>query len=255
MTMRRRLVAGNWKMVASREPLVELAAVNEAAGRLDVDVALCPPFPLIGPALEAAPRLGVGGQDCHHLLQGPHTGSTSPALLRDFGAAYVIVGHSERRALGETDAQVSAKAAAAVCAGLTPIICVGESAEERGQGNAAALVSHQVCASLPAAVMPGRMVIAYEPIWAIGSGRTPTGAEIGEMHGVIRESLLRSYGPSAAETRILYGGSVNPRNAGWISAVEGVDGLLVGACSLNAADFVPIIEAAAAAGQPVPVAA
>jgi len=253
--MGRKLVAGNWKMVASRGPLGELEAVNDAAGRLDIDVALCPPFPLIGPARDAAPRLDVGGQDCHHLLQGPHTGSTSPALLRDFGAAYVIVGHSERRALGETDAQVSAKAAAAVCAGLIPIVCVGESAEERRQGDAAALISHQVCASLPAAIMPGRMVIAYEPIWAIGSGRTPTSLEIAEMHSAIRASLLRSYGSSAAETRIIYGGSVNPHNAGWISAIEGVDGLLVGACSLTAADFVPIIEAAASAARPVPVAA
>jgi len=253
--MPRKLVAGNWKMVASRARLDELTAVNEAAGRLDIDVALCPPFPLIGPARDAAPRLDVGGQDCHHLLEGPHTGSTSPALLRDFGAAYCIVGHSERRALGETDAQVSAKAAAAVCAGLIPIICVGESAEQRRQGDAAALISHQVCASLPAAVMPERMVIAYEPIWAIGSGRTPTAAEIAEMHHAIRVSLVRSYGPTAAATRILYGGSVNPRNAAWISAIEGVDGLLVGACSLTAADFVPILEAAASVSQLVPAAA
>ena len=253
--MHRKLVAGNWKMVASRGPLDELEAVNDAAGRLDVDVALCPPFPLIGLAREAAPRLSVGGQDCHHMLEGPHTGSTSAALLRAIDAHYVIVGHSERRALGETDAQVSAKAAAAVCAGLIPIVCVGESAEQRRQGDAAALISHQVCASLPAAIMPGRMVIAYEPIWAIGSGRTPTSLEIAEMHSAIRASLLRSYGPSAAETRIIYGGSVNPNNAGWISAIEGVDGLLVGACSLTAADFVPIIEAAASASRPVPVAA
>ena len=253
--MRRKLVAGNWKMVASRDRLAELEAVNEVAGRLDIDVALCPPFPLIGPARDAAPRLDVGGQDCHHLLEGPHTGSTSPALLRDFGAAYCLVGHSERRALGETDAQVSAKAAAAVCAGLIPIICVGESAEQRRLGDAAALISHQVCASLPAAVMPERMVIAYEPIWAIGSGRTPTALEIAEMHHAIRSSLVRSYGPTAHQTRILYGGSVNPRNAGWISAIEGVDGLLVGACSLTAADFVPILEAAASAGQRVPAAA
>lgn len=253
--MRRKLVAGNWKMVASRDRLAELVAVNEVAGRLDVDVALCPPFPLIGPARDAAPQLDVGGQDCHHLLEGPHTGSTSAALLRDIGAAYCIVGHSERRALGETDAQVSAKAAAAVCAGLVPIICVGESAEQRRQGDAAVFISHQVCASLPAAVMPEHMVIAYEPIWAIGSGRTPTASEIAEMHHAIRGSLIRSYGMTAAETRILYGGSVNPRNAAWISAIEGVGGLLVGACSLAAADFVPIIEAAAAAGDAVPAAA
>jgi triosephosphate isomerase len=251
----RKLVAGNWKMVASRARLDELDAVNEAAGRLDIDVALCPPFPLIGPAREAAPRLDVGGQDCHHLLEGPHTGSTSPALLRDFGAAYCLVGHSERRALGETDAQVSAKAAAAVCAGLIPIICVGESAAQRRQGDAAALISHQVCASLPAAVMPERMVIAYEPIWAIGSGRTPNALEIAEMHHAIRASLIRSYGSTAAATRILYGGSVNPHNAGWISAIDGVDGLLVGACSLTAADFVPILEAAASVRQPVCAAA
>jgi triosephosphate isomerase len=253
--MRRKLVAGNWKMVASGERVAELEEVNRAAARLDVDVAICPPFPLLGSARDAAPQVGVGGQDCHHLLQGPHTGSTSAALLRELGAVYVIVGHSERRALGETDSQVSAKAAAAVCAGLIPIICVGESADERRQGDAAALISHQVCASLPAAVMPEHMVIAYEPIWAIGSGRTPTGLEIAEMHSVIRSSLIRSYGPDAAATRILYGGSVNPHNAGWIGAIEGVDGLLVGACSLSAADFVPIIEAAAAAGQPVSAAA
>jgi triosephosphate isomerase (TIM) len=253
--VRRRLVAGNWKMVASRDRLAELDAIDAAAGRLDLDVALCPPFPLIGPARDAAPGIHVGGQDCHHLLEGAHTGSTSPALLRDFGAAYVIVGHSERRKLGETDAQVSAKAAAAHCAGLVPIICVGESAEQRRQGDAAAMISHQVCASLPAAVMPERMVIAYEPLWAIGSGRTPSAVEIAEMHHAIRASLVRSYGMTAHQTRILYGGSVNPRNAGWISAIEGVDGLLVGACSLTAADFVPILEAAAAAGVSVPAAA
>lgn len=253
--MRRKLVVGNWKMVANRGRLDELEAINEGAGRFDVDVALCPPSPLIGPAREAAPRLDIGGQDCHHLLEGPHTGCTSPALLRDFGAAYVIVGHSERRALGETDEQVAAKAAAAANAGLIPIICVGESAEERRQGDASAVISRQVGASLPAAVMPGLMVIAYEPIWAIGSGRTPTGLEIAEMHSAIRASLVRSCGTAAAETRILYGGSVNPQNAGWISAIEGVDGLLVGACSLTAADFVPIIEAAAAVGQPATEAA
>jgi len=253
--MRRKLVAGNWKMVASGERVAELDAINAAAARFDVDVAICPPFPLLGPARAAAPQIGIGGQDCHHLLEGPHTGSTSAALLRETGAAYVIVGHSERRALGETDAQVSAKAAAAVCAGLVPIVCVGESADERRQGDATTLISHQVCNSLPAAVPPDRMVIAYEPIWAIGSGRTPTHLEIAEMHSTIRSSLIRSYGPDAAGARILYGGSVNPQNAGWISAIEGVDGLLVGACSLAAADFVPIIEAAAMAPGTIPVAA
>jgi triosephosphate isomerase (TIM) len=253
--MRRKLVVGNWKMVASCVPLSELEAVNEAASRLDVDVALCPPFPLIGLAREAAPRLSVGGQDCHHMLEGPHTGSTSAALLRAIDAHYVIVGHSERRALGETSEEVSAKAATALCSGLTPIICVGESAEERRQGDAAALISQQLCASLPMAGTPERMVIAYEPIWAIGSGRTPSQLEISEMHSAIRESLMRAYGAAAAETRILYGGSVNPHNAGWISAIEGVDGLLVGACSLKAADFVPIMELAAAITPSVSVAA
>jgi triosephosphate isomerase len=252
--MRRKLVAGNWKMVASGERVAELDAIDAAAARLDIDVAVCPPFPLLGPARAAAPRIGIGGQDCHHLLEGPHTGSTSAALLRESGAAYVLVGHSERRALGETDEQVSAKAAAAVCAGLIPIVCVGESSEQRRQGEAAALISRQVCSSLPAAILPERMVVAYEPIWAIGSGRTPTSLEIAEMHGAIRSSLIRSYGPAAASARILYGGSVSPNNAGWISAIEGVDGLLVGTCSLTAADFVPILEAAAAT-RPIPVAA
>ena len=253
--MGRKLVAGNWKMVASGERVAELEEVNAAAARLDVDVAICPPFPLLAPARNAAPGIGIGGQDCHHLLEGPHTGSTSAALLREIGARYVIVGHSERRALGETDTQVSAKAAAAVCAGLIPIVCVGESAAQRRQGDAVTLISHQVCASLPAAIMPEHMVVAYEPIWAIGSGRTPSGLEIAEMHSAIRSSLIRSYGPAAASARILYGGSVNSHNAAWISAIEGVDGLLVGACSLKAADFVPIIEAAAAAGQRIPAAA
>lgn len=253
--MRRKLVVGNWKMVASRGPLDELEAVSEAAGLVDVDVALCPPSPLIGPARDAAPQLDIGSQDCHHLLEGAHTGCTSPALLRDLGAVYVIVGHSERRALGETDEQISAKAAAAASVGLIPIICVGESAEQRDRGDASAVISRQVAASLPTAVAPELMVIAYEPIWAIGSGRTPTGPEIAEMHSAIRASLVRSCGAAAGETRILYGGSVNPRNAGWISAIEGVDGLLVGGCSLTAADFVPIIEAAAAVGQPTTEAA
>ena len=253
--MRRKLVAGNWKMIATGDSLGELEAINDVAGRLEIDVAICPPFPLIGPAQKAAPLLSVGAQDCHYLREGPYTGSTSAALLHEFGATYVIVGHSERRALGETDAQVSAKAAAAVCAGLIPIICVGESAAARHKGEAVALISHQVCASLPAAIMPDRMVIAYEPIWAIGSGHTPSSHEIEEMHATIRSSLMRSYGPAGAETRILYGGSVNPHNAAWISAVNGVDGLLVGNCSRTAADFVPILQASAEAIPSVAAAA
>ena len=242
----RPLIAGNWKMCASRAQLAELKGINEAAACTAAEVVVCPPFPLIHAARRMARGVAVGAQDCHHETEGAYTGSVSAIMLHEVGARYVIVGHSERRALGEGDALVKAKAAAALGAGLKPIVCVGESADDRAAGRAIRVISAQLEASVPAAMAPEKIVVAYEPIWAIGSGRTPTAGEIAEVHATIRRALLRCYGPAAAMIRILYGGSVTPDNARAICAIPGVDGLLVGRCSLTARDFVPVIEAAAA---------
>jgi triosephosphate isomerase len=244
---RRKLVAGNWKMFGSREALAELDAIADAAqANPSVDVAICPPFTLIHFAAERRPDLAIGAQDSHYNPNGAHTGNLSAQMLHEAGARLVIVGHSERRdAHRESDADVLAKAKAVIAADMIAIVCVGESGAERLAGDAEAVVSAQVRGSVPADASAERLTVAYEPIWAIGTGRTPTIEDVAQMHATIRQTLVGLIGEAGFGVRILYGGSVKPSNAAELMAVADVDGALVGGASLKAADFVPIIEAAA----------
>ena len=246
----RKLVAGNWKMHGLADDLGEVSVISIAAETLDTDVALCLPATLIERAVRKAPGFAIGGQDVHQAEKGAHTGCISVAMLLDAGARLTIVGHSERReAQGETDADVKAKAEAALIAGLRVILCVGESDVVRDAGNAVATVSTQLDASLPTAIADAaRFSVAYEPIWAIGTGKVPSTADIGEMHAALRQRLVAAYGDQGSQVRILYGGSVKASNAAEIFAVPDVDGALVGGASLKSADFLPIVEAAASAG-------
>ena len=246
MHVRRKLIAGNWKMNGSRSALGELGAIAAAArDAAGVDVAICPPFTLIPLAVPRAGGLAIGGQDCHHKASGAHTGNVSAPMLAEAGAKLAIVGHSERRAdQGETDAVVRAKAEAALAAGLQAIVCVGESEEERVAGRHVERVTGQLAGSLPE-LADAELVVAYEPIWAIGTGRTATPADVAEMHSAIRRALAERFGDAGQRVRILYGGSVNAANAAELFAVDDVDGALVGGASLTAAQFVPIVEAAA----------
>ena len=244
------IIAGNWKMnmnrADSRKLMADLAAYQREAGT-PVDMIVFPPAILIDTvkAAQETDDIALGGQDCHASASGAHTGDISAPMLKDAGADYVIVGHSERRAdHGETNAQVRAQAEAALAAGLTPIICVGESEAERRAGQARAVVEAQLDASLPD---EGAFVIAYEPIWAIGTGLVPELGDIAEIHDAMRANLAARYGADAAESvPLLYGGSVKPTNAAEIFALENVDGALVGGASLKAQDFGPIITALAA---------
>lgn len=243
---RRRFIAGNWKMNGTAAALGEVSAIARAAASNDgVDVAVCLPATLLARAAAAAPGLTLGGQDVHTFASGAHTGCISAAMLVDAGATLTIVGHSERRHdQHETDADVRAKAAAALAAGLSVILCVGESDEVRTSGDAVAHVCAQLDASLPAAPAdPSHLSIAYEPIWAIGTGKVAGVAEISEMHVALRQRLVAAFSEAGQAMRILYGGSVKASNAAEIFAVADVDGALVGGASLNAADFVPIVEA------------
>jgi triosephosphate isomerase (TIM) len=242
----RPLVAGNWKMNGLRSALGEIAAMRravEAGGAGTAEVIVCPPFTLIAGAaalLEGGPLL-LGAQDCHPKASGAFTGDISAAMLKDAGAAYVIVGHSERRAgHGENDALVRAKAEAANDAGLAAIVCVGETRGEREAGAAIGVVCAQLEGSLPPRATPADLVIAYEPLWAIGTGLTPTAGDVGDMHAAIRALLERLHGEKAARIRILYGGSVKPSNARELLGLPNVDGALVGGASLKAADFMAI---------------
>ena len=247
MHVRRKLVVGNWKMNGSLAQLSELNAIADAAREAaGVDVAVCPPFTLVAAARARATGVAVGGQDCHAAEDGAHTGSISAGMLKEAGARLVIVGHSERRAeLGETDAIVRAKAEAALRHALQVIVCVGESEAERTRGEALAVVAAQLQGSLPLnGEGEGELVVAYEPIWAIGTGKVATPGDVAEMHAAIRAELRQLLGDRGAHVRILYGGSVKPDNAAALFAVEDVDGALVGGASLTAADFVPIIDAA-----------
>jgi triosephosphate isomerase len=234
----RKLIAGNWKMHGSLAALTEIEII--AAGVPNgVDVAICPPFTLIAPAVGRG--VSIGAQDCHAAALGAHTGCVSVAMLKEAGATLCIVGHSERRADNfETDADVKAKAEAAQAGGLIAIVCVGETLAQRDAGQAIAIVQAQLAGSLPAerAGEQGGLVVAYEPVWAIGTGRTPTCGDVADMHAAIRAVV----GPAV---RILYGGSVKPSNAAELLAVPNVDGALVGGASLTAADFLPIVKAAA----------
>jgi len=247
---RRKLVAGNWKMNGLTDDLGQVAAISIAAETLDVDVALCLPATLIEKAVRSAPGFAIGGQDVHPAANGAHTGCISAAMLLDAGAKLTIVGHSERRdAQHEMDGDVKAKAEAALHADLDVILCVGESDAVREAGNAVDTVSTQLDASLPPSIgEPHRFSVAYEPIWAIGTGKVPSMTDIGEMHSALRARLVAAYGDAGNEVRILYGGSVKASNAAEIFAVPDVDGALVGGASLTSADFVPIVQAAASAG-------
>ena len=246
--MRRKLAAGNWKMNGTRDALKEIAALS-AADISATDVLICPPATLISAAVQAAPSgIAIGGQDCHTAESGAHTGDVSATMLRDAGATHVILGHSERRAdHGESDATVRDKAKAAFAAGLTTIICVGESLEQREAQNTLDIIGGQMAGSVPDGATGLNLVIAYEPIWAIGTGKIPTLDQIGEVHDFIRMRLERRFGAGVGRsTRILYGGSVKPGNAADIFGVSNVDGALVGGASLKASDFLPIIAALAA---------
>ena len=242
----KKLVAGNWKMNGVAADLAEARAiaakVSERAGE-GVDVALCLPATLIERAGRALPGFAIGGQDVHGAASGAHTGDISAGMLLDAGARLTIVGHSERRAEhNESNADVRAKAEAAVSAGLDVIICVGESLEIREAGDAIATVAAQLADSLPDAA--ARLTVAYEPIWAIGTGKVPSVEDIAAMHEALRARLVASFGDAGAAVRILYGGSVKGSNAGEIFAIPDVDGALVGGASFTAADFLPIVDAA-----------
>lgn len=243
----RKLVVGNWKMHGTSADLAEVKAIASAAdGHSGVDVGLCVPATLIHRAAESVPGFPIGGQDVHHAEKGAHTGCSSAKMLLDAGARIVIVGHSERRAgQHESDEEVRCKAEAGLNAGLLTILCVGESLTVREGGDAVATVERQLDASLPRGVDVEKLAVAYEPIWAIGTGLTATIDDIAEMDAALRQRLKAAYGEKGEGVRLLYGGSVNPRNAAEIFTVS--DGALVGGASLKAADFVPIIEAAAAA--------
>ncbi len=245
----KKLVAGNWKMHGLSSDLGEVRAIAEQArGYPQVDVALCVPAILIERAVREAPGFAIGAQDVHHAEKGAHTGNVSASQLLDAGASLTIVGHSERRdAHRESDADVKAKAEAALTSGLNLILCIGESLELREAGRAVVTVTAQLEASLPEGIAGNaELAIAYEPIWAIGTGKVPTTSEIGEMHDALRGLLAKRYGPAGERVRILYGGSVKPSNAGEIFSVPNVDGALVGGASLKADDFMPIVAAAAA---------
>jgi triosephosphate isomerase len=245
----RKLVAGNWKMHGLSSDLAEIAAIAAASAKIPgVDVALCVPAILVERAARAVPGFAIGGQDVHHAEHGAHTGATSARMLLDAGAVLTIVGHSERRdAQRESDEEVRSKAEAALARGLAAILCVGESLDVRESGSAVQTVVAQLDRSLPASIDgDAPLAIAYEPVWAIGTGKVPTAAEIAEMHAAIRGLLVSRYGPGGTRVRILYGGSVKGSNASEIFAIADVDGALVGGASLKAADFMPIVEAAAA---------
>lgn len=246
----RKLIAGNWKMNGSLAALAELDGIAEAAAaNPGVDVAICPPFTLIAPAVQRHADLAIGAQDCHQNAKGAHTGCVSAAMLKEAGARLAIVGHSERRTdQHETDAEVRAKAEAVIGAGLTAIVCVGETEAERDAGRAMAVVEGQLDGSVPPAGTGATLVVAYEPVWAIGTGRTPSVGDVAEMHAAIRAKLVALLGAEGTKVRILYGGSVNARNAEELLAVADVDGGLVGGASLTAELFVPIIRAGAAIG-------
>ncbi len=246
--MRRKLVAGNWKMNGNRAALAELNGIAAAASANPaVDVAVAVPFTLIERAAERVPGLAIGAQDVHDADKGAHTGCTSAAQVREAGAVFTIVGHSERRGdQHETSHDAWAKSAAAHRNGLTVILCCGETEAERDAGRAERVVQAQVEKSLPDDADGSWLTLAYEPRWAIGTGRTPTMDEIASIHAIARAKMRQMIGDRADGVRILYGGSVTGDNAAAILSLDNVDGALVGGASLTATKFVPIITAAAA---------
>ena len=242
----RKLAAGNWKMNGTNDALSEVAALLKSHPNPACEMLLCPPSPLLTRMRDLATgtQLRLGGQDCHAEASGAFTGDVSAAMLADAGATHVILGHSERRALhAEPDTLVLAKAEAAFAAGLIAIICVGETEGQRDAGATLDVIGAQLLCSLPQAATDANTVIAYEPVWAIGTGRTPTLAEIADVHLFLRARLTGRMGADAMAVRLLYGGSVKPSNAAEIFAVANVDGALVGGASLKAADFGAVVEA------------
>ncbi len=242
----RPLVAGNWKMNGLSGSLAEIDAMRQAADAGDsgdAELLVCPPATLLAQAAWRIKggELSLGAQDCHPLASGAFTGDISAPMLKDAGAAYVIVGHSERRLLHhETDALVRLKVEAALRAGLVPIVCVGETKTEREEGQAMTVVPRQIIGSLPPGDLPETLVVAYEPVWAIGTGLTATPADVAEMHLVMRTLLGEMYGAHGLRVRLLYGGSVNPANCRGLLTLDNVDGALVGGASLKATDFLAI---------------
>ena len=247
---RRKLIAGNWKMNGLRADGLALAA--DVAARFKAiatpryDLLVCPPFTLISGVAEAVAGsgVGVGGQDCHSKEKGAHTGDTSAYMLKDLGCTHVIVGHSERRTNhGETDAVVKAKAEAALAAGLIAIVCIGETLDERDAGKTLEINRRQLLGSLPDGAAAENTVVAYEPVWAIGTGRTATPEQAQEVHAMIRAELVSKLGQATADAlRVLYGGSMNPKNAKELLSQPDIDGGLIGGASLKADDFLAVAE-------------
>jgi triosephosphate isomerase (TIM) len=248
--MRRAMAAGNWKMNGTAASLGEIEVLKTAHPAPSVDILICPPATLLERLSSVAKgsAIATGGQDCHAAEAGAHTGDISAAMVTDAGGTHVIVGHSERRAdHGETDAQVRAKAEAALAGGLIAVICLGESLDQRESGQTLDVIGAQLAGSLPDGLTGANAVIAYEPIWAIGTGKIPTIEQITQVHDFIRAELVARFGAEGEAMRVLYGGSVKPSNAAEIFAVDNVDGALVGGASLKAEDFSPIITALEAA--------
>ncbi len=245
--MRRKLAAGNWKMNGTTAALSELEALARAYPTSSIDVLICPPATLLHRAAEVVrdTEVTVGGQNCHAATAGAHTGDISADMLVDAGASAVILGHSERREdHGEQNEDVRAKARAAMDAGLKAIICVGESLEQREAANTLDIIGGQMSGSIPDQSTGENLIVAYEPIWAIGTGKVPTLNEIGEVHDFIRNRLERRFGEGVGRSvRLLYGGSVKPSNADEIFGVSNVDGALVGGASLKTRDFSGIVDA------------
>lgn len=248
----RPFIVGNWKMNGTRAMLAEARAIDRGAARHPgVRVAVAPPFTLIQAMVENAETMAIGGQDCHAAASGAYTGDVSAAMLADSGATFTILGHSERRAMhDEGDEVVRAKAEAALSAGLEVIVCVGETEAQRDAGQAEAVVCAQLDGSLPVGEgVAGRVTVAYEPVWAIGTGRVPSVEDIGAIHRAIRARLVQIYGEEGAGVSILYGGSVNAGNATELLAADEVGGALVGGASLQADSFLAIVLAAGGPGD------
>lgn len=249
--MNRKLIAGNWKMNGLQADLQTIGAVSAAvdAGSSGPEALLCVPATLLTSAVReaGASALKIGGQTCHIAEKGAFTGDISAVMLAEAGARYVIVGHSERRTFHhESDEIVAAQAAAAITSGITPIICVGETLDERTSGKTLSVIETQLKGSLAGIAAPASFVLAYEPLWAIGTGKVASPEQIAEVHDFIRSFLITAYGPAGAGVRILYGGSLNPGNAAEILPISNVDGGLIGGASLKAADFLAIYNTAAA---------
>lgn len=247
MTTPRALVAGNWKMNGLKASVSEISHLNDliSTSGANCDVLICPPFTLISTLVELGVKnVQIGAQDCHKYIKGAHTGDISAEMIADLNASHIIVGHSERRAdHDEDDEEVSIKATAAHDAGTIAIICVGETLQDRNAGNTLNIVSSQVRGSIPETATPDNTVIAYEPVWAIGTGKVPTAKDVADVHKVIREILVDRFGQSGNNVKILYGGSVKASNAEELMSVPNVNGALVGGASLKAKDFYGIISA------------